>query len=711
MEQVIHGTVKRNSMMMCVLCLAGVALDFLGAQITRQLGLPLYLDCVGIVVSSAVGGYIPGIIVGFFSNLLNGISERITIYYSLTSVLIAVLSAWFAKRGCFKRATGIMKVILGLAVVGGGIGSVLTWFLFGGSIGNGFTSRLAWSIYDSGLMNGFFAQMFADFLYDFLDKTIEVLLVLGILRLLPEHFKQLFPFYRCLDNCPEKPVSRVGTRGISLQIRVMGMLAGAGIFITLAVTVISVQLYHKSVIEEETKMARGVANAAASTFDPDRVPEYLEKGREAPGYQESEARLASIANSSTNIAYVYVYKIREDGCLVVFDPDPGEGMGYEPGEILPFDQAFREKVPDLLAGREISPTISNETFGWLFTIYRPVLDSQGVCQCYVGVDILMKELSTKEQIFLTKVLSLFLSFFTMILAIGAWMASNAVIRPINDMAAATMAFAENLDEDRETSLKWIRRLQVHTGDEIENLYRAILSNAEETVEYIADVNAKNAQITQMQNGLITVLADLVESRDQCTGNHIKNTAAYVRLILEQLRRDGMWQEVLTDAYIEDVFNSAPLHDIGKIEIPDAVLNKPGKLTNEEFALMKTHSTIGGSIIDMAVSRMAPGSAVYMAEAKNVAKYHHERWDGRGYPAGLKGEETPLSARVMAVADVFDALLSKRSYKEGFPFEKAIGIIREESGTHFDPRVVQAFLEREDEIRAIAENRTHPENQA
>ena len=156
---------------------------------------------------------------------------------------------------------------------------------------------------------------------------------------------------------------------------------------------------------------------------------------------------------------------------------------------------------------------------------------------------------------------------------------------------------------------------------------------------------------------------------------------------------------MTDSFIDNVINSAPLHDIGKIAVPDAILNKPGKLTKEEFDLMKTHTTAGGKIIS-SIIEMVPDSH-YLDEAKNLATYHHERWDGAGYPTGLAGENIPLSARIMAVADVFDALVSKRSYKEGFPYDKALNIIKEERGTHFDPKLVDAFLAVKEKVLSVA----------
>ena len=171
----------------------------------------------------------------------------------------------------------------------------------------------------------------------------------------------------------------------------------------------------------------------------------------------------------------------------------------------------------------------------------------------------------------------------------------------------------------------------------------------------------------MQNGLIMVLADMVESRDQCTGDHVRKTAAYSQVILEQMRKEGLYPDILTDEFIEDVVNSAPLHDVGKIQVSDTLLNKPGKLTDEEFTRMKYHTTAGGEIIAHAIALVSDTG--YLAEAKNLASYHHERWDGKGYPEGLKGEDIPLSARVMAVADVFDALVSRRSYKAPSPLRR------------------------------------------
>ena len=221
-------------------------------------------------------------------------------------------------------------------------------------------------------------------------------------------------------------------------------------------------------------------------------------------------------------------------------------------------------------------------------------------------------------------------------------------------------------------------------------------------DYIDKTNEQADTIAALHVNIITTLADIVESRDKVTGHHVKRTAEYCRLIAEELRREGKFTDVLTNEYIETLSIAAPLHDIGKIHISDAILNKKDRLTPQEFDDIKTHPGIGMEMLISATENL--GDNAYMDMAKDIAYYHHE-WYGdsdRGYPAGLTGENIPLAARIMAVADVFDALVSKRPYKDGMPVEKAIKIIIEEKGTHFDPDIVDAFLNIQDQVADVIE---------
>ena len=197
------------------------------------------------------------------------------------------------------------------------------------------------------------------------------------------------------------------------------------------------------------------------------------------------------------------------------------------------------------------------------------------------------------------------------------------------------------------------------------------------------------KVRDMQSGMITLMADIVENRDDNTGGHIKRTARYVEGIAKELKKRGTYEDVLTDEYMKNLVVAAPLHDIGKIHVPDAVLNKPGRLTDEEFDIMKAHTTTGQDFLNHAKEEL--GEYEYLTMAVEMVAYHHEWWNGKGYPYGISGNDIPLCARIMAVADVFDALISKRIYKDAMPLEEACAIIREESGTHFEPEIVDAFF--------------------
>ncbi|MBF0462830.1 MAG: two-component system response regulator [Magnetococcales bacterium] len=206
---------------------------------------------------------------------------------------------------------------------------------------------------------------------------------------------------------------------------------------------------------------------------------------------------------------------------------------------------------------------------------------------------------------------------------------------------------------------------------------------------------KVAQRTQelllTQDVTINALASLAETRDNETGNHIRRTQHYVRLLAERLRDHPKFRACLDGATIELLFKSAPLHDMGKVGVPDTILLKPGPLTEVEFAVMQTHTTLGRDAITIAAGSPLSGGVSFLRYIQEIAYTHHEKWDGSGYPEGLAGEQIPLSGRLMAIADVYDALISKRVYKPAFPHEQAVAIITEGKGSHFDPDMVEAFL--------------------
>ena len=443
-----------------------------------------------------------------------------------------------------------------------------------------------------------------------------------------------------------------------------------------------------------------MAKFAASVVDGDMVDVYLKKGEKTPGYKETEDTLYMIRESSTGIKYLYVEKILEDKTIFVFDLDTEDSAGFNPGDESEVGNAFKPYIPNLLNGNPIAPIESNETFGWLITATYPIKDSSGNTVAYAGADVSMEYISDYIKDFLLKSLLVFTAFFVLFLGYAIWASGYYVVYPISSMTKYVRDFikSERDQVSLDSNVKKMRELDVHTGDDVEELYKAICEMEANMAEQMRELRHYSDATTKMQNGLIITMADMVENRDSDTAAHIQKTAAYARIITEGLLKNGYYAEKITPQFITDVTTSAPLHDIGKISIPDAILNKPGKLTADEFEIMKTHATAGMKIMEKAISTTHGES--YLKEARNMAAYHHERWDGKGYPEGLHGQVIPLSARIMAVADVFDALVSERVYKPAFSFEKAVEIIKEGSGTQFDPKCVEVFIKELPQIRAV-----------
>ncbi len=225
---------------------------------------------------------------------------------------------------------------------------------------------------------------------------------------------------------------------------------------------------------------------------------------------------------------------------------------------------------------------------------------------------------------------------------------------------------------------------------------------EDKALYLAnEVARRSEEIETIQDVTVLAMASLAETRDNETGNHIRRTQFYVRALAEKLRDHPRFANALNEHTIKLIFKSAPLHDIGKVGIPDHILLKPGRFTPEEFEIMKTHTTLGRNAISKSEQRLGV-TVQSLTYAKEIAYSHQEKWDGSGYPQGLAGEAIPISARLMAVGDVYDALISRRPYKEPMPHDKAVQLIVEGRGSHFDPDIVDAFVALKDVFFAISQ---------
>ena len=226
-------------------------------------------------------------------------------------------------------------------------------------------------------------------------------------------------------------------------------------------------------------------------------------------------------------------------------------------------------------------------------------------------------------------------------------------------------------------------------------------NAWLQAELQAELQARLHEVDELRDATLFVMVSFAEFRDEETGNHVRRTQEYVRTLATWLQDAGDARYALSPCQIDQIAKSAPLHDIGKVAIPDGILLKPSRLTAEEFTIMKTHAMRGWELLNRAAQRMGEAGRQYLQHAMDIARHHHERWDGSGYPDGLAGEAIPLSARLMAVADVYDALISRRPYKGPMDPDEALRLIGDESGRHFDPAVVTAMQATVGQIAEIA----------
>lgn len=677
---------KRLLMIMPLLIIGGGLFDWGLGSLCAYLRLPLYLSNLGTVVVSIFGGALPAALLGFLTDAFCSIADPNRIYFGLISVIIAISVSWANSKGTFKSIPKTLLFILIIGTVGGVLGAVLSWYLYSFEQLYSAVSPLVGVFYATGHLPKFFCILFSAIITSLADTFVVVGIGVLIYRLVPNKFREKVEDVLHFGDYRKMPKSR---SQISLMTRIITIMILFETLLCFIAAVITYVLYQDIAIRNYSDKCGGVAETAALMIDPDKVDEYLAQGRDAEGYATIEQQLYDIKKANTQIEYIYAYRVEEDGFRVIFALNDDVQTTPAVNAVVPFDSSLDEYHDALLNGEEIEPIISNNKNSWLLTVYEPLRNAEGKTVCYVVADIKMNDIVEDQAIFIIKIFYLVASVSIIIVYVVMELLKYSIIFPVNRMANATENFALGTDEDRTTSLSRLYDINVRSRDELENLYSSLCKMATDSTEYIRRMKTQADVIVNMQSAIIWDFAEMVEARDKCTGDHVKTTSAYVEAIAKELQQEGEFPDILTDEYIEKIRQMAPLHDIGKIKISDLILNKPGKLTEEEFELMKTHTTEGRNIL-MGTSSFSK-SDVYLKEAIEMAAYHHERWDGKGYPEGLKGNDIPLSARIMAVADVFDALVSKRSYKEPFSFEKATAIIREESGTHFDPVVANAFL--------------------
>ena len=684
--------------------LAGIAVNVILYYVTCRFDLPLYLDTIGTMGVVVITGLFPGVLTAVVTNMLCSFIDGDTFYFGIVNVLIALYtSAFLWKRG-LSKLRNIFIYVATVSAISGGISAILQWVLFEMPQKEAVSTAVVTLSEISGI-NGFVVFLIVNILLNILDKGICICAVIFLMMFFPKDrieairaggLKQR-PFSSSeMEDMRQRSKNTKNNSGR----RVSLMMLALSLSLVIVMGCIGVELYFKVMKEDRVKAAENTARAAAAIIDPDKVDAYVSNGESEEGYRETKELLERIRESSTVVQYLYVVKVRDEGGVIVFDLDADDGAGYYPGYYMKFEKAFEPYLAAMSAGDNIEPVESDFLSGWVITATAPVRNDTGVCMCYVCADVSLNYVAGSLWIFLLKVILMLSGFFVLIVVYGLWNTAIYSVFPIDGIVMYVERFIRSGDDQGalDETVRMLRKLDIYTNDEVEMLYHSICNMALNQVEQLRRVRRLSDSALKMQDGLIITMANLVENRDSDTGAHVQKTAAYVKIIVEGLKRKGYYAEKITPKFISDVVRSAPLHDVGKINIPDGVLNKPGKLTDEEYEIIKTHTVSGRDIMEQAIDTVEGEN--YLKEARNMAAYHHERWDGKGYPEGLHGEVIPLSARIMAVADVFDALTSARVYKPAFPIEKALQMIQEEAGHQFDPKCVEVFMESVQEVRVI-----------
>ena len=675
-----------------------------GLIINSLLNLPLYLDVTGTVFVASVAGLLPAVLTGLLTNVIISFIIPNAFYFALLSVLVAIIAAYFVRYDKLHNIKGLIIYFIILALLGGNLTTLIHWLLLGEPQYKA-VADLAHAI-TSTASNGvvfYLGVILVNTIIQGIDKSLASAIGFGLARFIPNKIKE--DIYN--SGWRQKPIPKEeiiaskieGYRNTLLKKIIVMLVVVASSFVAI-ISLVSINIYFEDRKDEYSINAMNAATFASEVIDGDRISDYIKWGEDTSDYRDTQDLLQKILKNSQGVHYLYVIRVERNNLVYLFDMDTGKEEGYTAGAVKPIDESFSSYSDQLVKGEEVGTVIGKEGSEMVLTAFAPIKNSADKTVAYACADIYFGYMSKFAEEFLVKSLLIFSGFLILAIQWALSVTGFGLVYPISKITEAARGFIDSMGDQKaiDESVRKTRALDIRTNDEVQELYEAICKMELEMAEQVRDLRHYADSTAKMQNGLIITMADMVENRDSDTGAHIQKTAAYVRVILNGLKNKGYYAEKLTEKYMSDVEMSAPLHDIGKIHISDTILNKPGKLTEEEFEIMKTHTIYGREIMENAIGTVKGEN--YLKEARNMAAYHHERWDGKGYPEGLHGEVIPLSARIMAVADVFDALTSPRVYKPAFSLEKALSILEEESGKQFDPKCVEAFMDSLTDVKRI-----------
>ena len=487
-----------------LICIVAVIFNLVASFLARNLNLPLFLDTGGTIFIAMMSGYVPSIAVGFATNFLNSLADESDMYYCSISIFVAVYTTFLARRGYFQNFLKTMFVIPPLALITALLTELIEKFLFCTGVVQA--------------VNEIQMNFAATFLKELADKGLLILVMFIAIKFVPtqvkEFFRELGKKQAPLSPEMKSEVYRRKCPVSSLRTKVLLMLMLSSLFIAASISSITYRIFEQSSFQAHIKIAESLIDIAASEIDPAQVDNYIKFGRDAEGYKEIEKKLYAIKNSNADIKFLYVWKISAEGCRVVFDLDTEDVKASEPGELLENDITYPH-MDDLIAGKAVAPVVFDDAHGRLLTIHKPIYDDSGQCVCYAAIDFSLDLISEYGRTFISKVLALFSGCFVFVFIIGLRFVENNIILPVNTMAYCARNFAYDSNELCENNVERIKELKIHTGDEIENLYSALLKTTQDVLIYFEKLRQAKKQVAAM---------DKLAHRDSLTG--LKNKAAY-----------------------------------------------------------------------------------------------------------------------------------------------------------------------------------------
>lgn len=708
----IHNTKEYWKRYLFILVGLAINIPFcLLSKYFHTLGINLYLDSIGTVLATILCGLVPGIIVALLTAIFKCIYQPLAIYYAFIGTMIAVFSYYFSKRLWFKSFYKPFILVVVLATCGGIFGTITDIMLNGTYVNTVTSSGLATFIYNNvGIKNVILCEILSGFIWDLLDKFIVVAVVFAEINLSPKKFIAWFPrahifemtFKEARENKGEYQDRFTGHKAytkFSLRKKILLISIFTGLILGLVTATLGSILHIKDNNANYARQCHDTISLARNYIEVDRIEHYYHcsESELPPDYYHTKDSLQKINDQIENIEYIYIYIFDDNHVKLLIDTDSpnlaGSPFMYE----VEWDKTLRKYFGKFVEGEEIEPFISNGEFGWLLTVLEPIKDSTGKPIAYIGCDVKMDLIVIQLISFIARICALFALTCVIITSLVYEFTRARIIQPLNDLAYVADSLASSEDE---IDLSVFNDLSIKPGDEMDNLSKSLYVMADNLNEYMKDLRSQNRYVRKLQENIIYSFANMADNRDGLDGFHTRRTAEYAYVIAKQLSKLPKYKKLMNQKYLYNIRLSAPLHDIGKIAIPDAILSKPGKLTDEEYNIMKRHTTEGERILRSAVDGIEDKDFLNMAV--DLSAYHHEWWNGKGYPLGLQGSNIPLAARIMAVADVYDALVSKRCYKDAYPFEEAINIMHDETGTHFDPEIIEAFDAAIEDIKKISE---------